>query len=741
MSSKAAILQCGRLGEGWALSVRSSKAFELRKGASSFISSVPAKYRFFGISDKTVCIADKIYQLESDGLEHSGSLKCVGGAVFFDNTHYNISIHLPEAEDAYLFSPLATWCDSADWDPETCRLIIPVNFGNDLGDFELCWEWVSADGERHNGSMSAQVFSSKLDIYSHFQWMLKDVTEQFRWIQLDLLRQTTWGWSHDSDVDADLNTWLLIFQRVRNDMEDRMRKLTEQHRRRLVPEPRMLRAEQMRKISPRLEERVAEGIKYNPGRRYTVEKKTLDADTPENRYMKHILFQTHVALNDVIERIEPVERISDIFKDRLKEWSDDWAKLKQSRFWKGIGSFHGLRKESLVLSQDPLYAGIRRSWYQLQQGLQFLDQDLRGGIQNAAQLYEIWCLVKIVQLLEQKGWFCLEEPESGFEQDNDDFGAEEIRSGAVKFEYYKAGLEQVQLDLLFQPTAGRKPKDNIWSGMVAVPVEQRPDIVLRLHRNDLPNKPIYTWIFDAKYRLKGNNAPDDAVNQMHRYRDAILWSGQAHGLEALNLTRESIGAFVLYPGDEKSEDKFPQLSSIDKTNIGAFPLRPTGTVNDEPRFLSEKLQRLLDIKTDFQGVMEQQAEYYAAVPSVRQRPSGAIAVVTVRSYMNEEYWNSCRLYHLPNKEVVKIGEDPELYEYLAPQKIGKEHYGVFPILERKLLPRKSVKSVYRDKGIHIEDKPSWDNKEYWLFKLGKSINTPDNLRDLKSGSVIELDSM
>jgi hypothetical protein len=388
MSAAAAILQCGR-----ELSVRSKKAFSIRDFGAEHIKAAPAKYRFTGISGQIFRLADEEYSLDSGDSADSVSVEVVGGAVFFDQTPYIISIHLPVAVDAFLFSPLASWCDSADWDPETKRLIIPLNFGNDLGDFELCWEWISDDGVRHNGSMSAQVFSSKLDIYSHFKWMLDEVAERFKWIQLDLLRQTSWGWSHDSDIDADLNTWLLIFQRVRSDMEQRLQKLVEQHRRRLVPETRMLRAEQMRRISPRLEERVAEGIRDNPNRRYPVQKKILDADTPENRYMKHILFQTHIALNEVIDRIAPVERISPIFKDRLGEWSDDWTRIKQHRFWKGIGSFHGLRKESLVLSQDPVYAGIRRSWVLLQQGLQFLDQDLRGGIQNAAQLYEIWCLI------------------------------------------------------------------------------------------------------------------------------------------------------------------------------------------------------------------------------------------------------------------------------------------------------------------------------------------------------------
>lgn len=740
MNRKPAILQCGRLEKGWSISVRSQKAFEIRAKAAEFISMAPATYRLSGISDPTVNVAETAYTCESDISDGTATLTVPGGAVFFDNTPYIISINLPEAEDAYVFSPLASWCDSAEWEPETRRLIIPLNFGNDLGDFELCWEWINSEGERCTGSMSAQVFSSKLDIYSHFKWMLDEVAEQFQWIRLDLLRQTTWGWEHDSTSDADLHTWLLIFQRVRSDMEIRLKRLIDQHRCQLVSVTGMLRPERIRKVPTRLEEKIAEGLVNNPNRRYPVEKKVLDADTPENRYIKHILFQTHAALNDVIDRIEPVERIAPVFKQRLKEWSDDWTRLKMHRFWKGIGDFHGLRKETKVLSQDPVYAGIRRSWYLLQHGLQFLDQDLRGGIQNAAQLYEIWCLIKFMQLLEQNSWFCIEEPAFGLERNDDDFKAEEIRSGAVKFEYIKAGMEQVYIDLLFQPTAGTKAEDKIWSGMMAVPVEQRPDIVLRLHRNDLPNQPVYTWIFDAKYRLNGNNAPEDAVNQMHRYRDAILWNGQAYGEDVSILTRESIGAFVLYPGDEEKGGKFPQVDSIKKTNIGAFPLRPDANKGC-PELLIKQLKGFLDLKTDFNGVLEQEEGYFAAVPAVRKPTKGIIAVSAVRSEMNAEYWENCRFYRIPVEVVEKQKDDPESWGFIAPQKEGGVHFGVFPIQKRRILTRAEIIRIYKEKGIPIKPKKNSDERKYWLFDLGNPLAAPQNLKTLSvKNRLVALDS-
>ena len=55
----------------------------------------------------------------------------------------------------------------------------------------------------------------------------------------------------------------------------------------------------------------------------------------------------------------------------------------------------------------------------------------------------------------------------------------------------------------------------------------------------------YTYFFDAKYRLRDTTIlhmngldvpPVDAINQMHRYRDAIYYKGK-NADESLNETR------------------------------------------------------------------------------------------------------------------------------------------------------------------------------------------------------------
>ena len=108
--------------------------------------------------------------------------------------------------------------------------------------------------------------------------------------------------------------------------------------------------------------------------------------------------------------------------------------------------------------------------------------------------------------------------------------------------------------------------------------EQRPDIVLRLTKEERGIK--YTYLFDAKYRLqdkriKGVDVPPvDAINQMHRYRDAIYYSQSGN----MDLKREIIGGYVLYPGnvDKARFNTSYYHNSIERVNIGAFPLKPGG---------------------------------------------------------------------------------------------------------------------------------------------------------------------
>jgi hypothetical protein len=119
---------------------------------------------------------------------------------------------------------------------------------------------------------------------------------------------------------------------------------------------------------------------------------------------------------------------------------------------------------------------------------------------------------------------------------------------------------------------------------------QRPDIVLMIERGG----ETFTYLFDAKYRIDerdGKDAsPAEPINDMHRYRDAILYRSQDGERK---LSRQVVGAYVLYPG-RPLPDSYNYQKLIDNENIGAIPLLP-GEAGGKA--LKDFIKTILDKKT------------------------------------------------------------------------------------------------------------------------------------------------
>lgn len=98
----------------------------------------------------------------------------------------------------------------------------------------------------------------------------------------------------------------------------------------------------------------------------------------------------------------------------------------------------------------------------------------------------------------------------------------------------------------------------------------------------------YTYLFDAKYRIADTDEngkryisrydlpPADAIDQMHRYRDAIYYTEEGRDRE--HLKKEIIAGYVLFPGriplEAMENDDYYYQQSNRLIGIGAFPLRP-----------------------------------------------------------------------------------------------------------------------------------------------------------------------
>ena len=163
--------------------------------------------------------------------------------------------------------------------------------------------------------------------------------------------------------------------------------------------------------------------------------------------------------------------------------------------------------------------------------------------------------------------------------------------------FRKDGVELAEL--VYNPKTDEQTNDHVGMKDLVVPtVPQKPDIVLQLTKNDLLQGMKMTYLFDAKYRIDDKEQdvdlpPDDAINQMHRYRDAIYYKDY----DAKALKKEVIGGYILFPGDGKPSDvavsKF--YKTIKEVNIGAFPLRPKDVENR--KLLEQFIAQLVHTKS------------------------------------------------------------------------------------------------------------------------------------------------
>lgn len=145
---------------------------------------------------------------------------------------------------------------------------------------------------------------------------------------------------------------------------------------------------------------------------------------------------------------------------------------------------------------------------------------------------------------------------------------------------------------------------------------QRPDILLEIKH--APEETPFWIFFDAKYRVHHVQgkwaAPTASLNQMHRYRDAIVT--QIHPNMGPKEAQKAMAGVVLfpYPLDESTFTAHPQFLSLEKVGIGALPLRPG---EPEATLLAGYISGLLNASVE---ALEEQLIQYRLSPQ-RIKPS------------------------------------------------------------------------------------------------------------------------
>lgn len=505
-------------------------------------------------------------------------------AFFFDNADYAVWVDFTIAPDECKVSTMRiNEQEQFSYHREKGILSGFLNFGNDIGKSEFSIRYNVA-GELKTFRFGFDVLSSKLNYHKHWKSIITDIESEYRMLSLDFLRRTYHSFRHDSHGETPEIIWWNLFKQEQNTFIKACRFILERPRRRIFPATEHLKAIHLKHLTPQLENELTEH-KYNESHRYRCEKKVFSHDTPENRFLKHALFSITCKHGELSKRIlTNYSNLSAIAVEEIKEIGKTLNALCSHQFFRTVGAFKTMHQESLVLQRASGYAAIARVYAILRATYALKEGIYRLETKDIATLYEIWCFIELKNTVQK-----LYGEEVNIEhvnrQELSGHFAYNLKCGEKSRIVFK-GKDGIELATLSSNNRINNATCATDYNIVAPSgVTQKPDIILQL------TKPLgvddtfkLTYLFDAKYRIADktesgvDTPPDDAINQMHRYRDAIYYSSQK---DSQRLHKEVIGGYILFPGTGEPL-KIQQsyfYKSIEQVNIGAFPLRPHDAEN------------------------------------------------------------------------------------------------------------------------------------------------------------------
>ena len=523
----------------------------------------------------------------------SKSQRLMHEALFFENTQYPVLIQGEDgvSEMSLIFSNVAK---DSQLSIDGNLLFGAVGFGNQVGKTDISLNY-KKDGRTKSLRFTTEVLSYKMDYRTDMKWIIRDIEQEYSMLSFAFMRETYINFRTSSGESSDL-IWWQIFQSCFNDITKACRQIINSPKRKLHDRVSYERQERLRWVERELENEYYE-FKDDPHHLYRTHELCHTNDTIENRFLKFVMGQTLQRFNIVSQHIRNAVAKSKIMESRLDEMGDELQRLVSHPFFRNIGVFKGFSQDSLVMKKSINYRTIYQKWIELLCGYELEEGVNKLETKDIAMLYEIWCFLKVKNIVSEllgdkavahyKGK-CL-TPQ--FIRD--------LNWGTHSEVTFLRTDDNVELASVMYNAPVREDDSRITSAIkdtTTFTTQQRPDIVLRLTKRQRDIQ--YTFLFDAKYRISDSHPddmdipPSEAIDQMHRYRDAIYY------IEPTNQKpkREVIGGYVLFPGNYTREEleNSRYYNSIKAIGIGAFPLRPSEGITVDPNSSEQVLREQIE---------------------------------------------------------------------------------------------------------------------------------------------------
>lgn len=370
----------------------------------------------------------------------------------------------------------------------------------------------------------------------------------------------------------------------------------------------------------------------------------------------------------------------------------------------------------MVLQKATGYSQVYRTWNLLRRAYSLKDGLYRLQTKDIATLYEIWCFIEVSHIVKAQLHLDDEDVEHRNRVEMNGIFSWELGKGEhSRILFRKDGVELAEL--VYNPKNADTENDNVGMKDLVVPtVPQKPDIVLQLTKNDLQQGMKMTYLFDAKYRIDGKDKgvdvpPEDAINQMHRYRDAIYYKDY----NANALKKEVIGGYILFPGDGEPNDvavsKF--YKTIKEVNIGAFPLRPKDVENR--KLLENFIDELIHTKSyeTIAHVIPQKGAYVEVGNRV------LIGLVKEDNWLFQAFMDGTATLYYSGKQFPTTIALQDLH-FFMPYIKGKGIRDVYEIVKVRTITGKEAKQTDEDdaesKALRLAFELRYVRKQYAEFQ-------------------------
>ncbi len=661
-------------------------------------------------------------------------------ALFFENKQYDIEFIFNlslkksfEQQAPEVQHKLKKVEDAFHYSARSNSLRATISTGNDIGWFniELLFP---LNGKQFKQCIAFEVLPTKIDMNSDLERMNADIDSQYPLWRFSLAEKTSHQFKETKKNQPQfLLLWLAQFENLRTELETGLKHIVNAPHSRLVKITSSLKAEKLKgKLTPKLESSVKQAINNGlTNKRFTVNKQKLNIDTPENRFIKSVIKTSTNKLAQIGKLARNKEkslenpRLSESFFKQLSTWQNSLQVYHRNRMFQEVGNYNGLSRESLVLQQKPGYAKVYRVWQKLKWYFELLGNDASLSLRNVAELYEVWCFLEVRDILLDLGFSELSNKKAELFNTGIEVSMKDGFAGAFLFERQ----DGIKLRLAHEPIFRDNTKP-IKTWLTA----QEPDILLEA---TFPDGSAFIWLFDAKYRIKPNEAqdlvPDDAINQLHRYRDALIHLQKLEA-ETYRKTRPVFGAYALYPGfyDQENEEN-PYQEAISEIGIGAFSLLPSGDKGQLwlQKFLKEKLGPACIsynlASTDKYFVEEASRISYYGMQQSRHRDltlvvTGAPKSGRTQTYLDKFKNGTARWYHMKLLASDRDKVESHLIREISCCSITSSD----KILGRTCSFLWPVRSVTLIERKHLTVEQSGSDKQsdelYWLFELGSSLS-------------------